>query len=309
MGIERLSNAALALFAASLLTCLAVDVLMTVFHPHGRGGPFTRVLNRAVWASAKRMMRRMREPTRSTILSFCGPALAPMTIVVWGLWLVLGFALVYMIPGALAQNGPVAFDRGSFSAAVYYSGYVASTLGLGDVVAAQTWVRLVTVAESILGFLLFAIVVTYVLSVYREVQATHALALEIRALREVDGSPCHLDLWDRDMCRGLIRSVEAHGQYPILHFFRPRDPDRSLLLQIAQLVPSTFNGEGPPPRTVNGRLARASIQRFLTELDRCVPRRFRGPQEESREAESAFAARLLAYIGYPSTRPFVRGGP
>jgi hypothetical protein len=55
-------------------------------------------------------------------------------------------------------SGPVA--------ALYVSAYAATTLGVGDIYATTPVLRLLITLEAGLGFALFSIPITYVLSVY-----------------------------------------------------------------------------------------------------------------------------------------------
>jgi len=224
--------------------------------------------------------------------------------------LVIGFALIYR-----SSLGGLALDETSgaiaWVEAIYYSGYVATTLGIGDVVATTWWLRLITIVEALTGFGLLALATSYVFAISREVTNTSALALEVATLRgthafesdEVE-SKAALSRWAEEWARSLFRITDAHGRYPLLHFFRPADPDRSLLVQLAWLLPlagvHTVEGEADPthlPPPAKEVLERA-ITRYLKELNqRCVPRRFYPipPGEVSLEI---LYARLLRHMCY-----------
>lgn len=78
-----------------VLLLLLVDAFGTVFHPQGRGGALHRVQNRAVWALFRAVGRRGDGTPRDGWLALAGPTLAVLTLVVWVLLLVGGFALIY----------------------------------------------------------------------------------------------------------------------------------------------------------------------------------------------------------------------
>jgi len=293
----------LAVAAGLLISGLAVDVLITVFHPHGHGGPLTRTLNRAVRRSTTLLAAGRRPDVRSKLLAFCGPVLAPLTIVVWGLWLVLGFAFLYSIPGALTRApGGVAASHVFFDA-LYYSGYVSTTLGLGDVIAIAPWARFATILQAVFGFALIAIVVTYVLSIYRELLAAHTLALEICLLATIDSDSGGLARWDRTIVPERLRATEAHGQYPILHYFRPRDPARCLVLQGAPVFRDTSPGDESGQAEVTD-LALATVRHFFLGLHSCLPRRLRcSTSDIARVDLERVVDKLLEYNGYASLTP------
>src|SRR5919206_571732 len=66
-----------------------------------------------------------------------------------------------MVLGVAAAAGPT--DT-SWPTAFYYSGFCLTTLGTGDVVAASGPYRLLSIAESGVGFITFSMVITYFLS-------------------------------------------------------------------------------------------------------------------------------------------------
>lgn len=147
-----------ALVGGSLLVLLLVDVLLPVFHPQGHGGPLHRLQNRFLWAVLKRFGRSRGGHDRPRFLALCGPVIAIVSVASWGLWLIVGYGLIYFPFGdafrTTVANGVPSVD------AFYYSGYVASTLGLGDIVPAAPGLRLLTVLEAMSGFALFAVATT-----------------------------------------------------------------------------------------------------------------------------------------------------
>lgn len=92
------------------------------------------------------------------------------------------------------------------------------------------------------GFVLFAIPVTYVLSVYREIGIASALALDLsgyfrrgvrdlaQSARKVGYDP--IDSWVDETTRVLLRITQAHAQYPIIHYFHSPNPSQALPVQL-----------------------------------------------------------------------------
>jgi hypothetical protein len=160
-----------------LLAVLVVDVFGTVFVPRGGAGFVTGRLYRLIWGGWTRAAGRAGRHRRS-VLPLAGPVLLPLTVAVWVAELVAGFALVYL-PVLEQFSVPQPGAAGTWATSVYVSAYSATTLGVGDIYASTTWLRLLITLEAGLGFALFSISITYVLSVYGALLRATALALQI----------------------------------------------------------------------------------------------------------------------------------
>lgn len=225
-------------FAAALLALLLADVFLTVFDPRGRGGPLNRVQNRSLWRLMRVLARR-----KPAALSLGAPLLVVLTLCVWVLLLVAAFAIAYypFIDTFLVSPGST---RGPWVEAIYYSGYTAATLGFGDIVPDLPWLRLLAPIEAFLGFALLSVSVTYLLAVYRELLAMHTLATTLDAWHEAG----LLEQLERDTIAApterflewasvaVLHGLNAHFQYPVLHYFRAEDARRALPLQFDPLV-------------------------------------------------------------------------
>lgn len=229
------------LLGTGLLLLLFWDVFATAFHPTGRAGPVSRTQNRLVWRAARGIGWGAGGP-RPRILTLAAPLMALGTIVQWAVLLVLGHALLY-----LPHIDAFHYDTGAFGSAVQealtYSGIVASTLGLGDVVPPDGPLRYITVTEALGGFGLLTVSVTYVLAVYRELIEARGLARAIDAYLpppEPDddaGSGAEaLEGRQEELAARLLRVAEAQHQYPILHYFRPSDRRHALPVQVDRLL-------------------------------------------------------------------------
>jgi hypothetical protein len=229
---------------ALLLLMLSRDVLITVFHPEGHGGPLFRVLSRGVWAGIRGVARRAGGPRQGTILTYAGPLLTVVMPAIWVVILVVGFALLYLpwimelveIPGT---PGP------PWREAVYHSLNASSTLGMGDVHARHTSLRWLTAIQALAGFGLVTAALSYFMGVYRELPVMRTLAAEIRnRLDEANAVQAILsdeqrndwDQWFEHVARTLIHLRHVFAQYPILHFFRPSPAQDEFLVQLGRLL-------------------------------------------------------------------------
>lgn len=299
---------------SALLLLLAFDVLVTVFHPQGRGGPINRVQNDCVWKAFRLVGRRRDGRRRSTLLAFCGPVLAVLTIVTWGIALITGFVLIYYPFIESFHVSPPTSDTSSpLARAVYYSAYTASTLGIGDVVAPTAALKLLTVVESLSGFILIPISVTYVLAVYRDLSVATTLSLDIygyfqrgtaQVWEEIEGARAQaFDDWADRTARDLLHVTQAHAQYPILHYFYSADSAQALLVQLGRLVQfrAISESRGVTVSTSPSLdVLRDAVERHLRVINRdVIPERFPPGIERLQEAHlEEWHRRALRYMLY-----------
>lgn len=281
-----------AVLGVLLLTLLGLDILLTVFPSLGHGGPVHRRQNQLAWKVFRIVGRRGDGSPRATTLALAGPVIAMMSVAVWAVWLVLGFALLYA-PHWASFSTTAAFAPDGWVEVLYYSGYVATTLGLGDVIATTPALRLLTVLEAMGGFALFAVATTYVVSITRELATAGTLALELASSRGTGGawsSPKSVfggedgqtvARWTEAWARSLFRLAHAHAQYPLLQFFRATDPDRALPVQLGRVLELVGGPAAADPNLLRQAthtaypLLRDALLRYLAEVNRsCIPTGF-----------------------------------
>lgn len=297
-----------------LLLLLAWDVFATTFHPTGRAGPVSRTQYRLVWSAARRLGWGAGGP-RPRILMFAAPLMALATIVQWAFLLVIGHTALYLPHMEAFHYGTGAFGSAAQEALVY-SGIVASTLGLGDVVPPDGPLRYLTVTEALGGFGLLTVSVSYVLAIYRELIAARGLARAIAAYLppaepdESSGPGAEaLEGRQEELASRLLQVAEAQHQFPILHYFRPSDLRHALPVQLDRLLRlyelearsgesgDAAGGEGP----VDGshRSLRRALAMYLEEVHHLfVPGSSGG--DGGMERTRRQLDDLLAWLRYPS---------
>lgn len=311
----------------AVLLLLVIDIFLTVFHAEGRGGPLNRRLNRVLWRALRRAGTTRGGEARPRVLGLGGSLQAVTTILVWGLLLILGFALIYYPYLPSFTSSPPAPGPGWVDA-LYYSGYAATTLGLGDIVATRPALRLLTILEALNGFAIFTVAVTYVLAVYRESGNMQALASEIdayfgagidRVVEQARGdASAQIAAWEERIAASLLQTLEAHWQYPVLHYFRPKEDHRSLPLQLGKLM--TFLESTRPEGDefdegdggVHARPSRELLERALDSYLQRMDRQYVPGDEDGEEADRRrHQRRLLRYMGYSrrEERPDPDGEP
>lgn len=234
---------------AVLLTLLLTDVFATVFIERGGPGPVSGLLYTMLWRCWCRLCRLTRGHRRR-LLAVGGPLLLPLTVLLWAVELVLGFALLYL-PEAEGFFSPDPSGSAPFVTALYVSGYSASTLGVGDVYPQTVALRLLTTTEAALGFAVFSVSIAYLLSVYGALRQSKALALEISRFLDLDHQPDGLQVLCSAIQHGredelayglhaistrLVQVSEAQQQYPLVEYFHVPDDVRALPLALQPLL-------------------------------------------------------------------------
>jgi hypothetical protein len=310
------------LLGSLLLVVLVVDVLLTVFVPRGGPGAVTSSAYRLAWSLWRRAAGRVPARRRRRFLSLGGPALLPLTVLLWAGELVLGFALLYLpfSDRLVYPDGERPLD--AFSGALYLSGYSATTLGVGDVHPDDALVRLLTTAQAGLGFALFSVSIAYLLSVYGALQRSKELALEVsQYLGLAEGADSvdalvqtvseehedELAAWLSQVTSRLISATEAQEQYPLVQYFHVPEDRRALTLTLPVLLelltvcrslldPVRF------PRLAEGRSTGFSMRTLSWYLDRHADRvrssrSAHAPGDPQRRARHDRARRRLAAAG------------
>lgn len=233
------------------LGVLLTDVFGTVFVPRGGPGHVTGWVYRTAWAVWRRVAAAVPHRHRRRVLGLGGPLLVPLTAGLWAGQLVIAFTLIYLplVNGLSLPQGST--GEVTWQTALYYSGYCATTLGIGDVYASTSALRLLAVVEAVIGFSLFSASISYLFSVYGTLTTTTSLAREIsrfigrdrgddalgflvtlhraRAVEQFTG-------WLSQVNSTLQRVVQGQAHYPVLHYFHIPDDDSALPVTLPALM-------------------------------------------------------------------------
>ncbi|WP_298460899.1 potassium channel family protein [uncultured Cellulomonas sp.] len=217
--------------AGALLVVLTLrDIFHTLLHPSGEGF-LSKVLSRSLWRVAARLGSRARD--------VAGPALLVLVIVVWTVLVVLGCALVYlphMDDGFVFSGSIVPARRNDLLDAVYLSAVVTGTLGFGDVVARDGWLRILTAAQGLVGFALLTAALSWVMQAQQVLGRRRTLARYLQAHRRgvsrsaVAPEPTSLVL-DR-VAHDLAGAHVDLGQSASTYYFHERDPGSALAVAL-----------------------------------------------------------------------------
>lgn len=221
----------------AVLGVVAVDLFRTVLD-YGGYGPVSIRLYRGMWRVVRSVAGERPTGMRAGFLAAAGPLMLLASVAVWITLAAVGFALIYLagMPDAFSfQGGP---DVPVFDA-LYFSLVSLSTVGFGDIVATQPALRIVSALESLTGFAILTLTLSYLLGVYQVVRSQSILAalIDDQAGHEGGGLALATSLLRHDstdaslteLHRDLITHNEGLHRYPIAYYFRRRDARRSAL--------------------------------------------------------------------------------
>ncbi len=302
-----------------LLALLTLDVFLTVFSIEGTGGPVTMKQARLIWSGFRTLGVGRGGKLRESVLALGGPTIVVANFMTWVALLLFGYALIYLPFLRTDFHFVTGQLRIPFWEAVYFSGQAGATLGTGDMVPDTQLLRLVEVFQAMSGFALVTAALTYLLAVYEELLAMHTTAAMIsnyfgegltRTLKriEVTGGG-EVGRWSETIGGSVLRALEAHYQYPIVHYFRVRARNRAFSVQMGRLLDLERAVEEGRPTPEVARDIKChpsydalmeSLRQYLREVEEhFVPERFAPGLTRREEDEPARRyARLLLYLRY-----------
>ena len=248
----------------ALVLAVFYDLFQSVVLPRPAVNKFAlvRYLFRAVWTTWRWIGSRIpRLPQREAWLASFAPVGVLLNFSVWGLALVLGYALIF--DGVRNQLHPMPPD---FGTSLYFSATTLVPLSYGDLVPVGVAARLVTIAESATGVVVAALAITLLFSLYESFQDREKQVVQLDALAGAPPSGVQMleTAADHAMQEELARTfdewrdwaadvLESHLAYPILFYFRSSHDNEAWInsfgavMDAAVLVMSTVvdKSEGP----------------------------------------------------------------
>lgn len=217
------------------------DVFFTVLHYDGFGFLSSR-LYAGLFYSMRFVTRPLPRKARAFGISLAAPLMVPVTITVWIALEIFGFGLIYyagMNEETFNFSNPAL--EPSFGAALYMSGTAISTSGFGDITPKNGLYQTLAVSESLIGFGILTLAVSYVIGVYGVLQQLGVLAaglfhqasdtgdpLSILAPHFPEGEPLDLESHIMTLHRGIVEVYEGIRRYPVVYYYHSRRPYRSL---------------------------------------------------------------------------------
>ena len=219
-----------------LVVLVLADVILTVLYARAGTGIIGIRLARVTWAAFRAATGAL-GPRGGDVLTFCGPVILVLLVAGWALVLTLGAALVMhpLLGTAItAQSGGTPTD---FVAAMYAGGSSMAIVGSSDFAPQTSWARILYLFNSLVGMSVVSLTLTYTMQVYAALQRRNALGLKLHLLTGETGDAAELvaRLGPRgqfsagysdvaEFGSGMAETKEAHHFYPMLFYFRFRQP-------------------------------------------------------------------------------------
>lgn len=255
----------------TLLSVVSYDFFFTTLS--GSGAAF---LSQLFSTLAHKLQLALSSILGRKVFSLSGMLVNLTVLAMWVLLVWLGLFLVFSYnPEAIVNSsGRVA----SSIERLYFTGYILSTLGIGNFKPTTPFFELLTSLFSFFGFVFFTTSMTYLVSVSSAVMHKRSLALAIRDLgknpAEVVKSLLEPDsFFSYTQISALQQMIERHAvnhqAYPVLHHYNNPDIASSLSINIAVLdeAVSILLSSNQKPLVKELQSLRNSLSSFLQHVE------------------------------------------
>jgi Ion channel len=215
-----------------VLMLILLDIFLTVLYARMGTGIISARLARAVWKAFLRGSKLFGR-RRQHALSFCGPTIVIMLLVVWALGLTCGAALIiHPQLGAAIRNSSEATPT-DFVTALYAAGSSISIVGSSNFTPHTSGFRLFYLVNSLIGLSVVSLTLTYLMQVYNALQQRNTFGLKLYLLtsQTADAAELIAGLGRQgqfssgysnlvDLGAEMTQVKEMHHFYPVLVYFR-----------------------------------------------------------------------------------------
>jgi hypothetical protein len=271
----------LALAGFGLIGTIVWEVFKDLFHP-GNSGALTEWLGRHLFMVCRR---------KRALLSLAGPLTVVLVIVIWVLALVVGFAFTYygsFPDGFRTSTGSIPAPDARMPQALYFSFETLITLGYGDLVPQNMWLRFLSATEALIGFGLLTASVSSIVLLYPAVSRMRLLAGEVSNMVSAErrtGLSLGESLSESALMQ-LARQVTNVQvdlvHFPVIYFFAANDQRVAVSHWTAHLA--RFAREGLARQEAPIRLAAGALDSALDHLSALIAERFIHMNADDREA-------------------------
>ena len=215
-----------------LLLILLLDVFLTVLYARIGTGIISGRVAHLVWRLFLWGSRPFAHH-RGRILSFCGPVILVVGVLVWAFGLTFGSALILhplLGMSIRATAGPTPTD---FVTALFVAGSSISVVGASDFTPHTGPTRMLFLFNSLIGMSVLSLILTYLMQVYTALRERNVLGFKVQLLSADTGDAAELvaGLGPEgqfsggytnlaDMAVEMTSVKEAHHFYPVLFYFR-----------------------------------------------------------------------------------------
>lgn len=224
------------LIAGILLVCFVFqDMLYTTYSMEG-GGKMTDYWMKLSW---RLFLRFSGYNGRHSLLSVAGMFMMISLIFLWGMGIWLGAFLIFA-----SDPDSVLHSQNSLSTGLgekfYYTGYVLTTMGLGDFRPQNSTWGIVSSFFSFFGLVFITLMVSYALPVLSNIINKKRLSLFVQHQGE---SPAELLIyfWDgkdfsaiknnsKELQKEILTAAKSNKAYPISHYFHSNKKEESQII-------------------------------------------------------------------------------
>jgi hypothetical protein len=228
---------------ALVMGLVLADIFLTVLYARIGTGLIADRVAHLIWALFRRGADRFGR-RRDAILSFCGPVILIVYVLLWALGLTLGAGLIIHPALGTAVRASTGETPTDFMTALYAGGSSMAIVGASDFKPVTDAYRVLYLVNSLVGMSATSLVLTYVMQVYSALRQRNALGLKLHLLagETADAAELLARLGPRgqfgsgythlaDIAASLAETKEAHHFYPVLFYFRFRQPFYSVSAQ------------------------------------------------------------------------------
>ncbi|WP_237302758.1 potassium channel family protein [Streptomyces sp. S063] len=288
------SDLLISVAGAGLILVALRDVFHTLWHPVGRGSLSALVMG-GVWRC------RRRSGGQGRLAVAAGPAALVVVIAVWTSLVVVGGALVYAphMPDDFSfAPGLAPSQREPLLDGLYLSLVTVATLGFGDIVPAEGWLRIAAPLQGLLGFALLTAAVSWVGQVYPALTRRRALALRLEAIRRSLGSG---RLTDTTFTAVLLENLAAEvirvrvdlSQRAETYYFHDGDggPTMAALSSYAADLALAGQRSGAADVRTSATMLATALEEFASVLEERFLKASGGPWKSSPPTRTTTASR------------------
>jgi hypothetical protein len=224
----------------AILALVTYDALSTTLATGRSAGPITGRLGRAWWALARRAARGPRSPW----VASSGPVVVVLTILVWLSLLWAGWSLIFSADPTAVISSATREPADGWSR-IYFAGFTAFTLGVGDYIPSGDPWQILTSVSVISGLALTTTAISYLIPVITAVTERRTQASTIAGLGPTSqdiilggwrqGSFSFIEQRLPRLSEGILLTAERHLSYPILHYFHSPERRSDLRVQLYAL--------------------------------------------------------------------------
>lgn len=219
---------------------IIVLIFLDFFHTtlSGNGfGIFSKVLNQLI-------NRLILQNRNRKIFQYSGITHLMVTSFIWLSLLFLGAFIIFSAGEEMVVNGTTGIPASKIER-FYYTGYVLSTLGIGDFVPGNDSSRILTGILSFSGFILITTGLTYLLSIINAVLSKKQLSFFISTMgKDVEEiyqffknqeALSSLISDASDLRQQILKNSSSYLAFPMSNYFLTKNHDSALIVQLARL--------------------------------------------------------------------------